>query len=103
MGLGESSWEETLYGWLTGSVAGIGSKNSNVNMGMLFIGYASKAESWQRRMQCDNTAHTIYQKFGMMHFTSWPGQCLLAEMSKDVPQPIIAKIRCLQGFTVTYI
>ena len=39
MGLGESSWEGTPYGWPTGSLAGVGPKNTRVNMGVLFIGF----------------------------------------------------------------
>ena len=51
MGPGESSWEGTSYGWLTGSVAGIGPKNTHVNIDMLFIGLTSETE-WLLSSHC---------------------------------------------------
>ena len=42
-------------------------------------------------MQCHHTAHTICQKFQMTCLTSHTGQCLLAEVSTDIPWPVIAK------------
>ena len=36
MGLGESSSEGNLYGWLTGSEAGVGPKNTYASMDVLF-------------------------------------------------------------------
>ena len=39
MGLGESSWKGTPYGWLTGSMAGIGPKNTCTRTGVLFTGW----------------------------------------------------------------
>ena len=38
MDMEDSSWEGTPYGWLTGSIAGVGSKNTRVNTSALFIG-----------------------------------------------------------------
>ena len=39
MGPGEDSWEGTLYSLLTGSVAGMGPKNTLASTGVLFIGW----------------------------------------------------------------
>ena len=38
MNMGDSSQEGTPYGWLTSSMAGVGSKNTCVNTSTLFIG-----------------------------------------------------------------
>ena len=56
---------------------------------------------------CHHTAHAVCQKFGMTHLTSSTGQCLLAEASADVPQPVLtgAKRSALHYgaiFTVTH-
>ena len=39
MGPGDSSQEGTLYSWLTGSMAGVGPKNTCASMGGLFTGW----------------------------------------------------------------
>ena len=48
-------------------------------------------------MQCHHTTHAIYQKFGMIHLMSRTGQCLLAQMSANVYQPITSILHGEEG------
>ena len=69
--------------WLT-------EKKPPITIGMLiYMVGLLKVGFWRWCMWCHHTAHTIYQKFRMMHLTLCTRQCLLSKMSTDVPGPII--------------
>ena len=76
-----------------GSIAGIGPKNSCVDTGVLFIGWC-----YQNRILVIMYAvlsHSIHHLLEVWDdaFYITSGQCLLAEASKDVPQPVTKALR----------